>query len=85
MRKLTERQVAILVSLRDRVSEEKKELLNRVLREQLPRGEIEAVCQLINDEFLMKGINPDYSPNEYGRELEQLLDAVNRPRLIAPS
>ncbi len=64
-----------------------KELLSRALREELPRADIEAVCQLINDEFLMRGINisPDYSPNEYGRELEQLLDAVNRPRLVQPN
>jgi hypothetical protein len=85
MRQLTKRQIEILESLQRGGSEHKKELLSRALREELPRADIEAVCQLINDEFLMRGINPDYSPNEYGRELEQLLDAVNRPRLVQPN
>lgn len=79
---LTERQIQIVRSLRDRAAEEQKELLNRVINGDLPLGSIEAVCQLINDEYLMKGIGPDYNPNEYGRELEGLLDVVNRPRLV---
>lgn len=30
----------------------------------------------------MEGINSDYSPNEYGLELEGLIDEINRPRLM---
>ena len=29
----------------------------------------------------MNGIDEDYNATRYGRELEQLLDAINRPRL----
>jgi hypothetical protein len=29
----------------------------------------------------MKGIEETFEPNAYGKELEALLDAVNRPRL----
>jgi hypothetical protein len=78
---LTGRQVEILRYLQDKVTSGKRRLLERVLSNTLPKSEIEKVCQLINDEYLMKGIKEDYSPNEYGRELEDLLDVVNRPRL----
>jgi hypothetical protein len=80
--RFTDRQIEILKSLRDKATAQKKELLDQTLGETLHLSDIETVCQLINDEYLMKGINPDYNPNDYGRELERLLDAVNRRRLI---
>jgi hypothetical protein len=79
--RFSERQIEILRSLKDNATDEKKTILDQALGQTLPAGDIESVCQLINDEYLMKGINPDYSPNDYGRELELLLDEVNRPRL----
>jgi hypothetical protein len=79
---LTERQIEILKSLRHKTNEATKQLLDRAISGTLPRGKIEIVCQTINDEFLMKGIKEDYTPNEYGRELEGLLDVVNRPRIV---
>jgi len=79
---LTERQIEILKSLRDKADEGTKQLLGRAIGGTLPRGDIEAVCQAINNEYLMKGIKEDYTPSEYGRELEDLLDVVNRPRIV---
>jgi hypothetical protein len=78
---LTERQIEILKFFRDKAVGRAKQLLERTISGTLPTGDIEAVCQMINDEYLMKGIKEDYTPNEYGRELESLLDAVNRPRI----
>ncbi len=79
---LNERQVEILNSLRDKVDEGTKQLLKRAIGAALPRGDIEAVCQAINNEYLMKGIKEDYTPSEYGRELEDIFDVVNRPRTV---
>jgi hypothetical protein len=79
---LTERQIEILKILREKADQENKHLLDRAIRGSLPVSDTEAVCQIINDEFLMKGIKEDYTPNEYGRELESLLDLINRPRII---
>lgn len=78
---LTERQVEILRRLRDGAVEANQRLFDHVLSGTLSKSDIEAVCQLINDEYLMNGINEDYGPNEYGRQLEELLDVVNRPRI----
>jgi hypothetical protein len=80
---LTERQIQILRSLRDNASGGNKQLFDQVLSGALPRSDIETICHKINDEYLMKGIKEDYSPNEYGRELEGLIDLINKPR-IAP-
>jgi hypothetical protein len=77
----TERQVEILRLLRDTRDGEERMLLDRVLEGNLPKASIQVVCEMINDEFLMKGIKPDYTPNAYGYELETLLDVVNRPRV----
>ena len=79
---LTDRQIEILKFLRDKADEGTKHLLERAINDTLPRGDIEAVCQTINDEYLMKGIKKDYAPNAYGRELEDLIDIVNRPRIL---
>jgi len=77
----TERQRVILRQLRDKAIGEKKQFIEYALSNSLARNDIEIVCQMINSEFLMNGINKDYSPTEYGRELEGLLDVINRPRL----
>lgn len=81
---LTDRQRQILCYLYTEASEQAKNLIQYTLDGVLPRGDIESVCHIINDEYLMKGMNEDYSPNTYGRELEALLDTVNRVRLLRP-
>jgi hypothetical protein len=39
------------------------------------------LCDLISNEFMLNGIQESFEPNDYGKELERLLDAVNRGRL----
>ena len=79
---LTERQLEILQHIRDKAVGNKRQLLEHVLDNSHAKNDIEAVCKIINDEFLMHGIlDEKYNPNEYGRELEGLLDIVNKPRL----
>lgn len=56
-------------------------LVQRILTEQLAVAEIEDVSLRINEEFLTHGLGLDYEPNEYGLELDALLEIVNRPRL----
>ena len=43
--------------------------------------EIDLLCKLISNEFMMNGIQESFEPNDYGRELETLLDVINRSRL----
>ena len=81
MKALTDRQTSILLSLRDNRSNKDVELLNAVINGRLAPNDIQRVCEIINDEYLMKGIDEDYSPNDYGRELESLLNQVNAARL----
>lgn len=47
--------------------------------------EIDLLCELISNEFMMNGILESFEPNEYGKELETLLDSINRPRLQGDS
>jgi hypothetical protein len=56
-------------------------VIQKVLTEQLSFSEIENVVNIIHREFSMHGLLPNYEPNEYGLELEALLNIVNRPRL----
>lgn len=78
---LTERQVEILKSLEEKVEAKDMRLLEAIIEGSLPDRDIDAVCQLINNEHLMYGINKSYEPNDYGRELENLIDVVNRSRI----
>ena len=43
--------------------------------------EVDILCEVINDDFLVKGIDDDFEANDYGKEMELLLDAVNTVRL----
>ena len=43
-------------------------------------SEVDELCELISNEFLMNGVKESFEPNSYGLELELLLDAVNRGR-----
>jgi len=78
---LTERQRAIVKSLRLRGSEESQNVLGALENEKLIVADIEVLCTLINDEFMMEGVLPNFEPNAYGLELEALLDVVNRTRI----
>jgi hypothetical protein len=70
---LTARQVQILETLRNNAKGRDKVLLQSAIGGSLELRDIETVCTVINDEFLMRGIKDDWEPNEYGLELESLL------------
>ena len=36
---------------------------------------------MVGNAAVLKGILPSFEPNQYGLELENLLDVINRPRL----
>jgi hypothetical protein len=77
----TERQIRILRYLAGNTSPSNKLLFDNVIRGTLCEMDVGKVCELINDEFLTKGIEPDFSATAYGQELEALLDLVNIRRI----
>ena len=46
-----------------------------------PDWKTDLLCNLINEEFMAKGIKENWEPNTYGLALEDLLDEINRRRL----
>lgn len=78
---LADRDIIILKALRERVNGNDCGLLDNVINRTITPTGIQRVCEIINDEYLMKGIEEGYSPNEYGRELEALLNKINALRL----
>lgn len=78
---LTEQQTTILRSLCFKNNGDNRHLFDCLNDEKLNLIEIEKLCSIINDEFMMEGILPSYEPNDYGLELERLLDIVNKRRV----
>lgn len=78
---LTDRQKEILSNLRVKDTGKNAAAFDSLEKEAMTLSEIDALCGLINAEFMMEGILPTFEPNEYGLELERLLDLINRPRL----
>lgn len=69
-----------------RVLETSCDVADRPMFAKLERGEvdpddIDRLCQAVNNEYMLSGLLPTFEPNGYGLELEELLDAINRPRL----
>ncbi|MGC6388433.1 hypothetical protein ACMV8I_12335 [Ewingella sp. S1.OA.A_B6] len=56
-------------------------IASKIMNNLLTPNEIEDLCGLISNEFMLNGITEDFEPSEYGKELETLLDIVNRKRL----
>ncbi|WP_162979219.1 hypothetical protein [Pseudomonas aeruginosa] len=56
-------------------------LAERAIAGDVSVDDVDELCELISNEFMMKGIEANFEPNNYGLELEALLDAVNRDRL----
>ncbi len=77
----SDRQIEILKSMRDNLSCDDRDLLNKTMIGSLPFEYIGHVCELLNGEFLMNGINEHFEATPYGKEVEAILDIVNRPRL----
>ncbi len=67
--------------LRSKALPQDADILNDAINKNLKSKDIQRVCELINDEYMMNGIREDYSPNEYGKDLNTLLNSVNEPRL----
>ncbi|AJJ09332.1 hypothetical protein CH64_3325 [Yersinia rohdei] len=59
----------------------KQSLAEKAIAETLILNELEELCSLISNEYMLNGITENFEPNDYGRELEDLLDIVNRRRL----
>jgi hypothetical protein len=82
---LTERQRALVKVVCSSKNGTKAQLADGALEGTLSPNEIDTLCELISDEMMMNGIEETFEPNEYGRELEALLDAINAPRLHSHS
>jgi hypothetical protein len=78
---LTDRQKEIVNNLRVNDGGTNTAAFHSLDAGQMTFSEIDAICGLINAEYMMEGILPTFEPNEYGLELERLLDLINRPRL----
>jgi hypothetical protein len=78
---LTNRQKLIVHSLNSNSSENLDAILKDLENGFLVIENVEDICTLINEEFMIRGILPSFEPNDYGYELETLLDVVNSVRL----
>ena len=78
---LTDRQKEIVNRLRLNDVEANAIAFDNLESGQMSVENIETLCSVINAEFMMEGILPSFEPNEYGIELENLLDVINGPRV----
>jgi hypothetical protein len=78
---LTEYQREIIKKLRDKDKGKNAAAFDNLDNGEMTFTEIDVLCSIINAEFMMEGILPTFEPNEYGLELEKLLDLINKPRL----
>ena len=77
---LTEREKEIINKLRVNDAGANAIAFKNLESGQMSIENIATLCSLINAEFMMEGISPNFEPNAYGIELENLLDVINRPR-----
>lgn len=47
----------------------------------LSSSDIEELCKMISNEFMLNGIKKYFEPNDNGVELEGILDFVNKNRM----
>jgi len=59
----------------------RQSLAEKAIMGMLTSDEIEELCGLIFNEFMLNGITENFEPNDYGKKLEDLLDAVNKSRV----
>jgi len=59
----------------------RQSLAEKAIMGMLTSDEIEELCGLISNEFMLNGITENFEPNDYGKKLEDLLDAVNKSRV----
>lgn len=77
---LTSAQLQLLLALCFMAGEHPLALAEKLLNSSLLSSEVDELCELISNEFLINGIEGSFEPNGYGLELELLLDAVNKGR-----
>lgn len=77
---LTDAQWQLLCLLCFLAGMRQKKIFDDLFESSSSSNDIDEICELISDEFLMHGLKEDFEPNNYGLELELLLDAVNRCR-----
>lgn len=75
------RQQNLITSLCSCGGASKRALAAKAIVGMLTTDEIEELCNLISNEFMLNGITESFEPNDYGKELEDLLDAVNKSRV----
>ncbi|AYR26761.1 hypothetical protein [Herbaspirillum rubrisubalbicans] len=78
---LTESQKNLLKYLQGKLNDDKTEAFRCALQGNVEMLHVDTLCDLINQEFMMEGIDENFEPNQYGIELEELLDAINKPRV----
>jgi len=77
---LTSAQLQLLLALCFMAGEHPLALAEKLPNSSLSSSEVDELCELISNEFLIYGIEESFEPNGYGLELELLLDAVNKGR-----
>lgn len=75
---LTSAQWQFLIALCFLAGERQLAIAEKMSHGSASLSEIDELCELISNEFLMCGIKESFEPNTYGLELELLLDAINR-------
>lgn len=77
---LTNDQLCLLLGICHSAGSFQLRLADKLLNEKISSSDIDELCELISNEFMLNGIQESFEPNDHGRELERLLDAVNRGR-----
>ena len=75
--KLSARQIQLM---RDIFGAEAVDWIRGIEDENLSFSAIEESCNMLSAKFHMNGIDQDFEANDYGIEIEALIDVLNRPR-----
>ncbi|WP_138411843.1 hypothetical protein [Stutzerimonas nosocomialis] len=78
---MTEDQVRLLMRICGSAGTHSLCLAKKLMSSSISSSEVDELCELISNEFMLNGIEENFEPNDYGRKLEHLLDAVNSGRL----
>jgi hypothetical protein len=77
---LSSRQKLLLKEICDK--SQNVHLFDRCEASSFSSEDVETICALVSNEMMMNGIDKNFEPSEYGKELESLIDMVNRGRLL---
>lgn len=82
MSNLTNKEIYILKTIMEKSDRNDAKILKAAIDGIIEINNIQRLCELINEEFLMEGIREDFEPNEYGKEIAAILNKINAPRLL---